>query len=449
MPLIFLPGIRQAFNDFNYPPLKNTVRIIYLCLFAFTFIFFGIFLFMEKRKKDIKISFNEKIITAVLIGIIFITVVPVFSIDFHCYSMQGRVMSIHHANPYLVTPNTFPDDPFLHGIFWKHRVAFYGPLWILISAVMTFFARDSVFLNLILLKLPLLTGYLLLIWQGYSLASKISPERKDLIATFLAFNPFIIVQYLIDGHNDILMFALALWAFNLVYSKRYVSGYIIFALSMLVKYTSVFIAPFLLILSYARLDRKRDVFKNAFSFILISFFVALILYLPFMQDGLVFLKNLVSHKLFFGTQGIDSNTLPYAYLLGIQKTGLLKGINLIYPPAGIISVFHFLFLTGAAVMLWRGCKYNQDPVKLMSAISGVFIAYFAFEAFSFGAWFLIWLLPFLIFSDIKGNFVLALMISAAGTVAFWKRLSFLLIGCTVVYFIYLMILNRNKKAVLI
>ena len=214
--LTTMPQIRYFFGDTNYPPLNGLVRLIYLALLGSSFLFLGWFALLEAKGNGNSIPIKNKLILAVVLGVIFILVKPVFSIDFHCYVMQGRVMSIYHANPYLVQLDAFPNDPFIKGIFWTHRVAFYGPIWMLLSGAMTFLAGNSVLLSLVALKVPILAGYLILIWQGYSLAERLCPERKHIVATFLAFNPFIITQYLMDGHNDILMFALAVWAVNLI-----------------------------------------------------------------------------------------------------------------------------------------------------------------------------------------------------------------------------------------
>ncbi|MDP8259074.1 MAG: hypothetical protein P9L90_06620 [Candidatus Aadella gelida] len=443
--LAAMPEIRYAFGDINYPPLNGTVRLIYLALLGLSFLFFGWFVLLEAKSDENSITLKNKLIFALILGVIFIMAKPVFSIDFHCYTMQGRVMGIYHTNPYLVPLDAFPDDPFVKGIFWTHRVAFYGPVWMLISGAMTFLAGNSVFLNLVALKTPILIGYLILIWQGYSLAGRICPERKNLIASLLAFNPFIITQYLIDGHHDILMFALALWAVNLIYSKKYITGYVIFTLSVLIKYMSAAIAPFILFILYVQSERKSDFWKRFFIFVGVSILVTIIAYLPFMQDGLKFFKNFMGHKLFLGTKGMDTNTIPFAILMVVEKIGFLKGIDITEPPKYIINIFHLLFLLSVSLMFIKAWLAKGEMTKIFSSIAGVFLAYFTFEAFSFGAWFLIWVIPFILLSSIKKETLLVWLISFAGAVSFWKRLSFVLIGCMFVYFIVLVITSRKKE----
>ena len=441
---IFLPWIRHAFGDANYPPLDQTVRWIYLAVFAVSFLLFGSLLFLERRSGAAAVSFRKKLLLAALIGALLVTVAPVFSIDFHCYTMQGRVMSMHHQNPYVAAPDAFSGDPFAAGIFWTHRVAFYGPFWILISVIMTFFAQNSVFLNLILLKLPLYLGYLLLVHQGYSICAKIAPEKKHIVASFLAFNPFILLQYLVDGHNDILMAALAVWAVNLVYERRYIPGYAVFTLSVLVKYMTAMLAPFLLLMAFDRLDRKTRIYGNVLVFAAVFITVTVLAYMPFMGSGPGFFRDLASHKLFFGTGGVDSNTLPYAVLFVSQKIGFLKGMNIFHPPGYVTGVFHLLFLVcGVSIFMWALAAKDRTA-GFFSAVSLVFIAYFALEGFSMGAWFLVWLLPFLVLSGIRRNLTLAFLLSVAGALSFWKRLSFLLTACVFIYLLILILPRRQR-----
>ena len=443
--LLFFPGVRSAFGDTNYPPLDGTVRLIYMAVFAFSFLMFGMFLYAENKSDAPVISFNQKMILAGLLSVLFISVVPVFSIDLHCYVMQGRVLGVYGQNPYLVAPSTFPNDPFIEGIFWIHRTVFYGPVWVLLSAIVAFFAGNSEKLNVAFMKVPICLSYLLLIWQSYSISEKILPKKKHVVATFMAFNPFIVCQYLLDGHNDILMIALCITAFNLAYSKKFAASYIFFALSVLTKFITVIVAPMFLYIVFLQVEDLRGKFIEVVKFVMLSILTLLISLSVFLKDGLFFL-NLTEHKLFLGSSGLDSNTLPYMWLWILQRVGLLKEMNLFAPAKYLINIFHLIFVaTYASVVAIMFKRRVKDALLAFSAAAVVFMCYFTFEAFSFGAWFLVWLLPFLVLSKIRMNITLAYLLSFAGAVAFWKRLSFLIFGVTIVYFLVLLINDKHLK----
>ena len=62
-----------------------------------------------------------------------------FSRDVYSYSMYGRIESLHHANPYVSTPQDFSRDPFfpLVGPQWRTTRAVYGPAFTLLSTWLT------------------------------------------------------------------------------------------------------------------------------------------------------------------------------------------------------------------------------------------------------------------------------------------------------------------------
>jgi len=433
--LLFLtfPGIRDIMGDGNYPPLKQSVRYIYLALILLSFILFGVFL-SDEAKKGACINMRQKMLAASAIGIIFLFTAPVFSIDLHCYIMQGRVLSVHGQNPYVVPPGAFPEDPFTKGIFWLHRPVFYGPLWVLFSVFLSFFGGDSVLLNVVLMKVPVFLAYLLLIWQGFSLARKIIPRQKDIIASFLAFNPFIVSQYLLDGHNDILMAALAVTGFNLLIGGRMLRGCFFYGLSVFTKFMTGLIFPVFVWVGFLvnKNARKNVVFTVSLTVMMVLSGIAL--FSPFIGDA-GFFDNLKGHKL-AGSGGLDSNTIPYLMLLAGKMSGLCGGVDMFHPPFVFTVFCHILFIASVFGITLFMAVHGRDFGKVFSSASLIFISYFVFEAFSFGAWFLIWLIPFVLFSDIKRKYLLVFLISLAGALSFWKRLSFLLAGAASVYLVF-------------
>lgn len=58
------------------------------------------------------------------------------SADIGAYLFYGRILTVYHANPYLVAPAAFPHDPFFSGVapLWRHQPALYGPLFVGVSA---------------------------------------------------------------------------------------------------------------------------------------------------------------------------------------------------------------------------------------------------------------------------------------------------------------------------
>jgi len=132
----------------------------------------------------------------------------VLSTDLFLYIEHGRVYAVHGANPYVVPPAAFPDDPYLSLVFWQENTSPYGPVWTQVSGLLTA-AVEAVGGGLatyvlaykgLALALHLLAGAL--IWR---IATGWNPERRALAAGLYLLNPLCLMEFAGSGHNDALM----------------------------------------------------------------------------------------------------------------------------------------------------------------------------------------------------------------------------------------------------
>lgn len=430
--LLFLPVVRSRYSDMNYPPLNMTVRYIYLGIFLAQFLSFIFLLFHEHRSSNSGISFKNKFVLAAAVAFLLMFIPNIFSIDFKSYMMWARVWSIHHANPYLVSPNTFPADPFLKGLFWMHNPTVYGPFWNLLSGLTTFLGKDSYIVNFVLLKLVIYLSYLGLIWQVSKLADRFFPQRSGLITSFIAFNPYIFVLFIVDGHFDILMIFLFLFSLNMLFKKRLLFSAILFSLSVLVKYVTAMLFPFIFFWLWQTGKTLRERFKRVLTYSFACIVSTIIIYAPFWEGFSIF--N-IQTKVKTG-MGIDSNTLSYALLILVDKLKGLGQIELSHPPVFWFNLFNILFLVLFISILAFFIRSKKEWNDFAISTCIVFAAYYFLEAYQLGAWYLIWVIPFIALSRIRFNLLLGFLVSFACVMSFWKRLSFLLIIAVIIYSIY-------------
>src|SRR5207253_8039945 len=73
-----------------------------------------------------------------------VAVPPRTSHDLWAYAMYGRVVTAHHANPYLQAPDRFPHDPVLQRVDrgWRATPSAYGPGFTALSAAVALVVRD-------------------------------------------------------------------------------------------------------------------------------------------------------------------------------------------------------------------------------------------------------------------------------------------------------------------
>ncbi len=203
-----------------------------------------------------------------------------FSSDLFSYILNGRILVVHHANPYVDVPARFPQDPYVSLVDWPEVPNHYGPLWTFVSAAVSSLGGEDVSLTLLLFRLvPALAtlGTAALIWR---LLRRWRPEQAALGTALWAWNPLIILESAGSGHNDsilALLLTVAVWA--LVY-RRQILGVLAIAAAVLVKYSAVVLAPLYLIVLLRRArtcDDRRGVVLGG----LLAGTLAVLSFLPF------------------------------------------------------------------------------------------------------------------------------------------------------------------------
>lgn len=248
---------------------RNAAFLMFLLMQLILFsIYISYAIYLQKLKESIISNHRSAIIlsisiTTFLAACIYIFTSPGLSNDINLYATYGRVLWIYHANPYFTPASGFPHDPLFSFTDWKNTVAVYGPIWILVCALLTPFSGTNPIQILIAFRvfaslIHFLNAYLvysILRNQGFSI-------RVVLIGTLLyALNPLILFESSTGGHNDILMtmFVLLgiLWAMRAEGSvafhfRYYIPALIAFMLAVLVKVTIIPIVALFIIMLFLK-----------------------------------------------------------------------------------------------------------------------------------------------------------------------------------------------------
>ena len=140
---------------------------------------------------------------AVLVAVI-VQAVPLgapllLSKDAYLYWGEGRVVAVHHANPYVATPAQYPSDPSTSWVSesWRSAPSPYGPAWALAAAVPAATSSRLVAeLAYRAIALVALLGCLLVIARR---------TRSAAAVAFLGWSPLLALHYAGGGHSDALM----------------------------------------------------------------------------------------------------------------------------------------------------------------------------------------------------------------------------------------------------
>ncbi len=193
---------------------------IYLILIVLLLIFhFNILKYFNKYH-PLKIAF--------VIGLILLLSYPFLSHDFFNYMFDAKILTFYHQNPYLQKALDFPADPWLRFLQWTHRSYPYGPVFLGLSLIPSFLSFGKFLLSFIFFKATVVLFYLLAVFFLHKLNKK--------WAVIFATHPLILVEGLMNGHND--LFALSLGIIGIYYLQKNKNLWarIFFVLSAGIKY---------------------------------------------------------------------------------------------------------------------------------------------------------------------------------------------------------------------
>ncbi len=165
---------------------------------------------------------GRSVLRAVLIGAVVIQLIPLagpllVSTDAWTYWEYGRIAAIHDGDPYVDTPNEFPDDPAYDkaGADWRDTTSVYGPAFTLLSEVVALVSGSSAAAAAWIFKVLAALGVLACTF----LAARLSREQAY-AAALVGWNPLFAIHFAGGGHNDSILIALTLAALTLAAAGR-------------------------------------------------------------------------------------------------------------------------------------------------------------------------------------------------------------------------------------
>ena len=236
VPLI--SGITKSFQYIGYfqRPLS---LYLYIGILLMLFIsYFGLIGLVRKKKISERNIWTLLLLTA---GVLVFSY-PAFSYDIYNYMFDAKTILVYQSSPWQFRPLDFPGDPWLSFMHWTHRPSVYPPFWILLSLPFYLMGLNFFITTLISFKMLMSLSFIGSVW----LVGKLSPAKSKLTNMVLyAFNPLLIIENLVSGHNDIVMMFFALLAVYLFILRKKLSSLVIIVLSVLIKYVTALILPLL------------------------------------------------------------------------------------------------------------------------------------------------------------------------------------------------------------
>ena len=251
--------------------------------------------------KLIKISdqfqnFKSILIAAGIVGLAFAMILPNTSKDVFFYMGSGRAFDRYDINPYTTSIAEIDDveasDYIIKAVGNQSVYTFvYGPIFLTICGLLSKISFSSLLVFLYEFKILNLIAYLITVYLVYLLTKK----KKLTIA--YAFNPLVLLEVLVNVHNDIFVLLFAfLGIFFIKEAERcrenfgkseltFFCGLICLVLSACVKYVAIIILPFVILYRL----RNEKIWKKiilGMVYLLVFFGMFGVMYMPYFYNPL-------------------------------------------------------------------------------------------------------------------------------------------------------------------
>lgn len=323
--------------------------------------------------------------TAVLFAIPLLQTYPINANDLFRYVIRGRITSVYGENPYDTPPDAIASDPFLPlAGEWEDATSPYGPLWELLAAGVTGITQDNLLAGLLSFKLVGLLAHLACGWLIWHLLARTTPARQRSTTLLWLWNPALLLMFVVDAHNDVLMIAgqlVAVWFWR---QKRPSLTLFFLLLAALVKPIGLLVIPFFALAIW------RDLPDLAARLRLFGWGVAwggTAVFLSFWPFGspVDLVQRLLSEA--SDSPGFSPATLA---LLMAGNSGVAITPEFV---AQVANLFRLLFVLLIVGQLWGVWRYGRSPLR---AAADTLFAY-SLQALSFRLWYstwpFAWLLP--------------------------------------------------------
>ena len=189
---------------------QSTGTFELILLLALIFIIYGLAAFLLQRQPASSknpLVFRLILLAVIPMGLIFVLAPALLSPDIFTYADYGLIISAYHANPYFVMPTAHPENPLIAFDIWRSSTAASGPVWLVVCAFVAKFATAHPLRYILAFRLLGLAFHLINIVLVAAILGKLgrSPRTVVVGALLYAWNPLILMETCLNGHNDALV----------------------------------------------------------------------------------------------------------------------------------------------------------------------------------------------------------------------------------------------------
>ena len=215
---------------------RSTSLFVYLALVVLAYLLYCLTLLSSPPQ-----SFPWKFV--IFLALIFALSYPLLSSDVFKYLFAAKEIVVYHANPHTVPPQVFEGDTWLRFMRWIHTPSPYGPVMTALAIPYYVLGFGKFVPSLYLFKLDQIFWYGLSIW----VIGKLAGKRAVLAQLFFALNPLVLIEWLVNSHNDAPMISLLLLSLYFLSISKRLPSLISLLFSIGIKYVTVIFLPLIFV----------------------------------------------------------------------------------------------------------------------------------------------------------------------------------------------------------
>lgn len=181
------------------------------------------------------------------------------STDVYSYAMYGRILTVHHENPYATYPMHFEGDPMRRhvGEWWQRTPDIYGVGFTAIMAALAPVIGESRFLASLAYQLIAAAAVVALLWMLWR------RTRSPIALAFVGLHPLLAVSVVNGGHPDALIALGVFVGVFLALSHRVIGAALALAFAAAINPTVIAAAVVLGVWAWRRWTRREIVVYGA------------------------------------------------------------------------------------------------------------------------------------------------------------------------------------------
>jgi len=334
---------------------------------------------------------------AIAMAIVGFIMPPFDSTDVFFYMATGWQQAHYGSNPYsrlLRNVDGAAEDPMIQNAWmarnrnpWLDIPMPYGFLFALLARGLAWIGGGNFWRTLCLVKclnLLMHAGTALFLWKS----SKCLPQANGKAILYLySWNPFVVLQYLVDSHNDIIVAFLVVLAVYFLLKDRPLWSLPLLVAAGLVKYVTLVLVPF----AFIFLIRQKG-WREGVRGLLISIAMVMATAAPFAAEYASFKYRLIWVQLTDSTGSLHAFIVYSFRALARMWPVLLVSVSTfgLVTKAGLWIVFT-IFVLRQLYVSWR--EPEEEAVTMIQRWTSIMFVLIFVASSQFFAWYLGMILP--------------------------------------------------------